>query len=1195
MSRIERLQRSTCSYCGVGCGLLVRKERDGRLDVQGDPDHPVNRGQLCSKGLTLAYAMEDQGDRLRHPEMRWSRAHPLQRVTWDVAMARAAAVFRSIIERYGPDSVGFYVSGQCLTEEYYLANKLVKGFLGTNNLDTNSRLCMSSAVAAYTKMLGEDSVPICYDDIEEADCFFIAGANPAWCHPILFRRIEARKAAYPDAKVIVADPRRTESCVLADLHLPLRPGSDIHLFNALARILIETGRIDASFIEKHVEGFPAYRASVFALSVEEAADRCGLPVDQIRLAASHIGSAKGLLTLWAMGLNQSAMGVEKNLALIALNLITGRIGRPGSGPFSLTGQPNAMGGREVGGMATLLAAHRSLSNPDHRREVAEFWGVDSIRPEPGLTATEMFDALRDGRMKAIWVIATNPMVSLPDLNEAEEALRRARFVVVQDISRRSDTLRFADLVLPAAGHFEKAGTMTNSERRITYLEKIVDPPGEALPDAEILQRFARAMGFHGFDFAGPAEIFEEHARLTANTSIDISRLTHDILRARGSVQWPFAGAEPGSPGAADGAAEPEAAREEPRHPGGGTPRLFTDRRFLTPGGKARLLPVGPLPSRSEAISPAYPLVLTTGRIRDQWHTMTRTGKVGRLRQHTADPFLAIHPEDAEARGVRAGDPVRVWNGRGEVRVRAEVTDAVRPGVTFLPMHWGRVGDQPGGRANNVTSGRIDPASGEPDFKFSAVEVAGASKPKERIAVVGAGAAAFRFACAYRRLNQTDEISVFSGEPHPFYDRVRLPEYVSEQLTWRELLKYQNGELEGLRLDLHPATAIASVDRKRKVLVDEHQREHPYDRLVVATGSRAFVPPGSPVGEPGIFTMRTRADADGLKRSLRPGAEVLVVGGGLLGLELASALSELDVRVTIVEVGARLMERQLDAVAAELLMSFVEEIGVVVRVNDQVRDIEKGGDPGSDRLRVVLKSGPTLPFDAVVYAIGTRPNTDLLAAADVDCGRGVLVNDHLQTSDPAIYAIGEVAEHRGVLHGITLAAEEQAEIVARHIAGEPLATYDGSLRMNVLKFSGLHLCSLGIPVVPAGDDGYEEVLLVDRAERYYKKCIIKNDRLVGAILMGDKAELASFRELIDGGLELSEHRKRLLRAGNPPRAVVGRVVCACNQVGEGNIRTAAESGALDLEAACQASGAGIGCGSCRPEVQRILEACVPGAA
>ena len=486
--------KTTCSYCGVGCGIVVKKDRKNNLIVEGDSDHPANRGMLCSKGMNLHYAMQDTRDRLLHPEMRWSRNHPYQRVTWESAMQRTAAVFKSIIQNHGPDSVGFYVSGQCLTEEYYVANKLVKGFIGTNNIDTNSRLCMSSAVAAYANMLGEDSVPVSYDDIELADCFLIAGANPAWCHPILFRRIEARKQNNPDVKIIVVDPRKTQSCANADLHLQITPGTDIYAYNAIARVLIENGEVDYDFITKHTEEFEKYRDSIFKVTIEEAARRCDLTVDQIRQAASYIATSKGFLTLWAMGLNQSVIGVKKNFALISLNLITGQIGKPGAGPFSLTGQPNAMGGREVGGLATMLAAHRSIANPEHRKEVAEFWGVPQVSDKPGLTATQMIEALERGDLKAVWIVCTNPLVSLPDARRAEAALKKAKFVVVQDISNRSETLKYADVIFPAATWAEKEGTMTNSERRISHLHKIVDAPGEAKPDAEIICDFANV--FH---------------------------------------------------------------------------------------------------------------------------------------------------------------------------------------------------------------------------------------------------------------------------------------------------------------------------------------------------------------------------------------------------------------------------------------------------------------------------------------------------------------------------------------------------------------------------------------------------------------------------------------------------------------------------------------------------------------------------
>lgn len=1155
--------KTTCSYCGVGCGMVIKKDRKNNLVLEGDKDHPVNRGMLCSKGKNLQYAMQDTHDRLLYPEMRGNKGYPLERVTWEKAMERAAAVFTSIIKTYGPDAVGFYVSGQCLTEEYYVANKLVKGFLGTNNIDTNSRLCMSSAVAAYTHMLGEDVVPVSYEDIELADCFLIAGANPAWCHPILFRRIEAHKQKHPDVKLIIVDPRKTQTCANADLHLQLTPGTDIYLYNAIARVLIENGDVDYDFITKHTEAFDEYRASVFQFTVAEAALQCDVRESDIRQAASYIASSKGFLTLWAMGLNQSVIGVKKNFSLISLNLITGHIGKPGSGPFSLTGQPNAMGGREVGGLSTMLAAHRSITNPEHRKEVADFWGVNSISDKPGYTATQMIEALERGDLKAVWIICTNPLVSLPELKRAEAALKKARFVVVQDISRRSDTIPFADLILPAAGHFEKEGTMTNSERRIGHLHKIITPPGEALPDAEILCRFAHAMGFHGFDYSSPEEIFDEHALLTKGTNIDISGLSYRRLKEEGTMQWPV---------------------PEKNH--NGTVRLFTGHDFYTPSRKAKFFALDNPANLSDPVTDDHPLVLTTGRIRDQWHTMTKTGKVNRLRQHIDKPFLEIHPQDATSRNIRDGDPVVVKNGRGEVRVCAKITAEIKPGLVFLPMHWGKTMTNDLARANNVTSSLVDPISKEPDFKFSAVEVQAYRKPIEKIVVVGAGAAAYRFLCTYRSLNMDDEILVISREKDPFYNRVLLPDYVNDTLSWERLQKFQDGEFEALKVDMHLQNEIVAINREEKIVIDRFGELHAYDKLILATGSRANVPNDAPLKLPGVFTLRTRDDADQLKNHLKAKGHVLIVGGGLLGLELAAALRETDISISILQLGSRLMERQIDRIAGELLLDFVEEKDITVYINDQLQSVL--WDETTETLLTQFGSGKVIGVNAIIYAVGTRPNIEFAQEAGIESARGIIVNDYLQTNDPDIFAIGEIAEHRGKILGITSAAEKQADVLARFIYGDAQSQYEGAVPMNILKLPGLDLCSIGIGEIPVDDKGYDEILFIDKSMRYYKKCIVKNDRLVGAILIGDKSEFAEFKTLIEMGTELSERRIQLLRSGKLAEAVLGNIICSCNQVGEGNLQGLIAEGCSTLNELCLRTGAGLGCGSCKPEIQQMLK-------
>ncbi|TAH09295.1 MAG: NAD(P)H-nitrite reductase [Sphingobacteriia bacterium] len=1162
---------TTCCYCGVGCGIVVHKNELGQLTVEGDQAHPVNKGMLCSKGMNLHYTVNDQSDRLLYPEIRYGKNQPLQRVSWNEAIERTAAVFKTLIHKYGPDSVAFYASGQCLTEEYYVINKLIKGFIGSNNIDTNSRLCMSSAVVGYKMSLGEDSVPVSYDDIELCDVIFVAGANPAWCHPILWRRVEAAREKNPAIKIIVSDPRKTQTCAIADVHLQLNPGTDITLHHAIGRCIIEQLGIDVDFIQNHTQGFEAYKAKVFERTIEEAAFICGVDPNDIRTAASYIGSAKGFISMWTMGLNQSVIGVNKNLSLINLNLITGQIGKPGAGPFSLTGQPNAMGGREVGGLSNLLSAHRDLMNESHRNEMEKFWQVPlgTIQSKPGLTATEMFESLKEGKLKAIWILCTNPLISLPDVRVAEEGLKHAKFVVVQDISNKAETLKYADVVLPAASWTEKEGTMTNSGRHITYLNKIVDAPGEALPDAEIICRFAQKMGYDGFNYNNCSEIYAEHAASTKGTRIDISGLDYRILKSKRSVQWPYIKPE-NNTGIEDGNYL-------------GTPRLFTDKKFYTPSQRAIIHSFSDA-NQSEAITEKHPLILTTGRIRDQWHTRSKTGKVNKLNKHIAESFVEIHPIDAKERNIGENDLVEVFNKRGTVRVKARVTTDIKQGVVFIPMHWGKVLNSDLNRVNNITNNLVDPKSKEPDFKFSAVQIAWYKKPKQKIIVIGAGAGACGFVRSYRALNKVDEIAVFSKENYPFYNRVLLPDYISGMLAWDSLVKMNDAEENEYHIKLHRGVSIEQVDRIGKKVVDSNGNIHEYDILLLATGSRAFVLKDMPPLA-GIFTMRSRTDADNFKQYIdAKKGRVILVGGGLLGIELAASLQEANIAVTIIQRISRLMDRQLDPLGSQLLHEELKAKGIDIFYNDEVDRFL--GEQSVTGIR--LKSGTTIECQAVVIAIGTVPNIEIAKASGIECKRGVLVNEYLQTNDPHIYAIGEIAEFKGFLYGITAAAEQQAEIVARYLCGDISKYYEGSLLMNILKMHGTDLCSLGQVEVPADDPTYEEIVFIDKARRYYKKCIVHNDRLVGAILIGDKSEFLEYRDLIDNKMELSEKRLQLLRSGKTTEPVIGRLVCSCNNVGEGNLMNKIKEGCKDHLQLCQLSGAGMGCGSCRSEVKNILE-------
>ena len=1172
--------------------MVVTDNGNGKITVEGDKEHPSNRGLLCSKGMNLHYTAWDKTDRLLYPEMRWHRNAPRERVSWDTALERTAAVFKTFIDKYGPDSVGFYVSGQMLTEEYYVANKLIKGFIGSNNIDTNSRLCMSSAVVGYKLALGEDSVPVCYDDIELSDCILVAGANPAWCHPIIWRRVEAHKAANPNVKIITVDPRKTDSARSSDLHLPIKPATDITLFNAIARILIKNQWIDNDFISQYTEGYEKLRSVAFSKTIEEAADICGIETADLHLAATWIGHSKGFISMWAMGLNQSVMGVSKNLSLINLHLITGQIGRAGAGPFSLTGQPNAMGGREVGGLSNMLPAHRNLLDENDRREVQEFWGGKPIAPKPGLTATEMFEALADGRMKAIWIICTNPLLSLPDVRMAEKALKKAKFVVVQDMSNRPETLEYADVVLPAATWTEKEGTMTNSERRVTYLHKITEPPGEAMPDTDILVRFAHKMGFEKhFNYPKTEDVFLEHAALTKGTNIDVTGLNYSILQKYTSIQWPFR--EEDTLALLDNS-NIQNKDIENNVKQLGTKRLFEDKIFYTTSKKAQIHGCEDT-ILSEKTTPQYPLVLTTGRIRDQWHTMSRTGKVNKLNQHISEVFVEINPKDALERGILEGETVEIGNNRGVVRAQARITEDIREGVVFLPMHWGKINGKDFARANNVTNNLVDSRSKEPDFKFSAVDVVKIVAQKRKIVIIGAGAAANGFIDNYRKLNETDEIHVFSREIHPFYNRVMLPDYVSGTQTWEQLQKLTEKDLFEKNVKVHKGVGVKKLTPQYKTFEDDNGTVHNYDILLLGMGSRPNLPKDVPQHLDGIFTMRTKYDADKLLNQLTPqpqrGADVtqnpkhiVIVGGGLLGLEMAGSLSEIGVKVSVVQRTSRFMDRQLDDLGSALLREEILERGVDAYFNDQVQTFF-----GKEKIEAIrLRSGRRIECDALLYAVGTIPNVELARDAGLSCNRGVLVNDYLQTSDPSVFAFGEIAEWRGEMWGITAAAEEQAAVAARFLAGDAAGPYKGSVSMNILKMEGLELCSLGRIETPTENLDFEEVIFIDKAKRYYKKCLIQNDRLVGAILMGDKSEFLEFKNWIQNGIELSEKRLELLRSGKKAEPILGKIVCSCNGVGAGNLEKHIQNGCTDFQKLCDATGAGSGCGSCRAEVRSILE-------
>jgi len=695
---VSVIGESICPYCGVGCRLRFEGAGNQVVRVRGVEDAPANLGRLCAKGAQLGPTI-DTADRLCRPQLRLDRRDPFRPTDWSTALRYAAEIFGYILRKFGPEAVAFYGSGQLDTETAYVVGKLFKGTLGTNNTDSNSRLCMAAAVAAYRTSLGSDGPPGCYDDIELADVILIIGSNMADAHPVIFDRLRASKKLRPEQKIIVVDPRRTATAQAADLHLPIAPGNDIALLNAIGRILVDDERVHRRFVTDHTLGFDEYRQFLRDQELTELIELTGLTSAQVHELAYAIAGAGNFLSFYCMGMSQSTVGMWKNNSLINLHLLTGQIGKPGAGPFSLTGQPNAMGGREAGLLCQQLPGYRFVDNADHRAEVEQFWcrrpGV--IAPRPGLSAIEMFRALERGQLKAIWIAGTNPAVSLPDLHQVRRALARAQLVVVQDAYHPTETTRLADVLLPAAQWGEKDWTSSNSERTVSHSPQLFSPPGEALPDWEILARFARTLGLKGFDWTSPSEVWDEFIQLTADRPCDMAGMTSARLRAARHLQWPCPSAD---------------------HPG--TKRRYLDGVFPTPDGRAVFQPRDHRSPREQP-DHEFPFVLTTGRLYAHWHTLTRTAKAPKLVRAEPGPFIEINPADAARLDIGAGDLVQVSSRRGTVQLPARLTDNVPTGIVFAPFHWGdQFGE--GNAANYLTIAAIGRIAKQPELKYCAVNL-----------------------------------------------------------------------------------------------------------------------------------------------------------------------------------------------------------------------------------------------------------------------------------------------------------------------------------------------------------------------------------------------------------------------------------------------------------------------------------------
>ncbi|WP_371988156.1 molybdopterin oxidoreductase family protein [Vibrio chagasii] len=716
--------KSTCAYCGVGCGIEVRPTASGKLEVRGDKDHPSNYGKLCTKGAALGDTVTPIG-RLTQPMQRVASGQQL--LPWSSASQLVADKFKQAIEQHGPDSVAFYVSGQLLTEDYYVANKLMKGFIGSANIDSNSRLCMASSVVGHKRAFGTDTVPVCYEDLEQAEVVVITGSNLAWCHPVLFQRLRAAKQANPDMKVIVIDPRYTDTCEIADIHLALESGSDVALFNGLLAYLDDNDQLDSDYIENHTQGFTEairtatdYRYTESGWGNKSVPELTGLSEQQLEQFYQLFASKEKVLTIYSQGVNQSTQGCDKVNAIINCHLVTGKIGKPGMGPFSVTGQPNAMGGREVGGLANTLAAHFEFGDPQSHQTVSDFWQTDSLATHAGLKAIDLFDAMNEGKIKAVWIMATNPVVSLPDSEKIKTALEKCPFVVVSDCIADTETTRLADVVLPAQGWSEKSGTVTNSERRISRQRRVLPSPGEAKPDWWILKEVAQKMGFkEQFDYRHEGEIFKEYCEMTAlgnetGKARDLCLIGLTQLDEKGygeltPQQWPVL------------EYQPEIIEQ----------RMFTDGEFFTESGKAQFVAVEH--DKPIAVtSVEFPLIMNTGRIRDQWHTMSRTGLAAGLGEHTPEPFVAMHPDTVAELGLEEfgldafnhatiNPVVKVRSAQGECQARLVVTKEMRREQVFMPIHW-NAPTAKDSKPCDLILPHTDAASGQPEFKHTPVVV-----------------------------------------------------------------------------------------------------------------------------------------------------------------------------------------------------------------------------------------------------------------------------------------------------------------------------------------------------------------------------------------------------------------------------------------------------------------------------------------
>jgi len=1122
--------KTVCPYCGVGCGVVLETSKGKVSGLRGDPDHPSNRGKLCAKGLNLHKTIHVK-DRLTHPLIRDSKESPFTSTSWDNALGIISDKFKSLLEKHGPESIAFYVSGQLLTEDYYAVNKLSKGFLKVNNLDSNSRLCMSSAVMGYRRAFGVDAPPCTYEDLKHTDCVFIIGSNMAYCHPVVFMQLsEEKEKRGDDLKIIVADPRKTPTAGISDIYLPLAPGTDIALLNSMIHVMIEHDLVDHEYIESYTEGFEALKQTVKEYTPEKVSDNCGLPVSQIVETALTFGRAQAAMTFWAMGLNQSSSGTDKNNALINLSIVTGNIGKPGAGPFSLTGQANAMGGRETGGLANILPGHRYMANEEHRKQVAQVWGADSLSADKGLTAVEIYDEINKGNIKAVWIICTNPTVSLPNGSKVEEALKKAELVVVQDIFHPTDTSIFADILLPAAGFSEKEGTMTNQERRISYISKAIEPPGEALPDWQIFTRFAHKMGYQeSFNYDKAEDIFEEYKKLTAGQDVDITGVTFERLKDEGPVQWPC---------------------PDPDHPG--TPRLYSDGLFQTDSKKAQIISVNYQPPQ-ETTDSEYPLLFTTGRIRDQWHTMTKTGKVESLMMAEPEPVLELHPQDAEAYGLQDGELALVESRRGKATLKCSVTEKIRKGAVFLPFHWGRLLAE-SGRANFLTKEAIDPYSQQPEFKACAVRV------------------------SKKQFTEKIKILILGDDP------------VSDELAQKIVETNNNADITLVSSGEFGANGSVKIDRRIPVRIDTEKKKlefndgsfKEYDKLVFSPAKKSFRPPVKGIHDENIKVVDNYIEAKRLIAREHILGKVAVIGFNPYSLEIADLLISRGAReVHFVSHKNILLDKSVDSAGSQLLFHKMKKKGVNIILGAEIEEIAHT----DGTKKVILGRGREIEADMIFLESTQKPDFDLALKAGVLVNRGIVAGERMETNLRDIYAIGKAAEIKGVTTRDSELLSIQAEVLSRHLCGDPTARYTHSMDANRFNILGLRIFSFG--QFNADDEKFNVLTFIDKSYSIYKKIVIRDNKIVGGLFIGDVTGAEEVLSLARSSSDITKYRDTLLSGNFREKLPTGKVICSCMSVTEHEITQAIRNGAKSVDVLKEELKCAVTCGTCLEEVKEIF--------